>query len=160
MYLHKHTSFALILYINITCYKKISRIIYSFDLQFFRNKKMKYFLICLIVFLSNTIGNSQQNVQSLVPLNFVDAIGKLNEHKIYQSNLNASKYIKILNELNKHSFDSFFKEPLHSLFEQTNLDENDSFGSGLNISKKCSRQLNEFLWALKQEEIWALQGSY
>ena len=76
-----------------------------------------------------------------------------------RSNLNASKYIKILNEFNKHSFDSLFKEPLNSLFEQTYL-EKESFGSGLNISKKCSRQLNEFLWALRQEEIWALQGSF
>ena len=118
---------------------------------------MKYYFIFAVILLSTKIANFQQNDESLVPLNFVDAISKLNEHIIYQDNLNASKHVKILNEFKKHSFNSLFTEPLQNIFEKSDF-EYESFRLKLNVSRKCSIQLNEFVLALRQEKTWALKG--
>ena len=119
---------------------------------------MKYYFICLSFLLSVAIANFQQSFESLVPLNFVDAINQINRHKVYQNNFfNSSNHVNILNEFKKHSFDSLFKEPLENIFQQTELDY-ESFKFKLNVSQKCSKQLNEFVGALRQEKIWALKG--
>lgn len=121
---------------------------------------MKYYFICLSFLLSVAIANFQQSFESLVPLNFVDAINQINRHKIYKNKFfNSSNHVNYLNEFKKHSFDSLFTEPLKNLFEQTDLDY-ESFKFKLNVSRKCSNQLNEFVVALRQEKIWALKGEH
>ena len=118
--------------------------------------EISFFLIFLSVI--NIVHSTQleQGQGSLIPLNFADAIIKQNYHKNLLNNFNSSsiQYFNNLSESQGRNFVSLFDNYLHVILERINSESNFQ----LNVSKKCLTQLTQFVEALKQRELWSLQG--
>ena len=119
---------------------------------------MKTFVVTCFIFCfaAHTV-SSQSNAESLIPLNFAQAINKLNQHNVFQRSLKDPFNLKHVNTLSKHVFKSLIDNSIENvlgLFEKNKT----LLNLNLNISQKCSVQFSQFAIALKQEKMWALEG--
>lgn len=105
--------------------------------------------LILAIFLALNIFLQTQS-QSLVPLNFKDAVQNIHEHK---------KYHLFLKSKHQGSFLDAAQFDLNSFLQESFLNLNSEI-EAFNLSLECSIQLDQLAEGLKEKKDWSIRGNF